>query len=132
MSELYIPPERPGRNFVTGRFLKGNAPHNKGKKWADYIDGRKIRRMLKGLELGRKGKRNIGGWNKRTVVAIKEGSLMGVYPSTSEAERKTGICSRNIRSCCSGKRKHAGDYQWFWENDNKWCNLINQGEHEPF
>lgn len=35
MSELYIPIERPERNLVNGRFLKGHTPHNKGKKWAD-------------------------------------------------------------------------------------------------
>ena len=31
MSELYIPVERPTRNPINGRFLKGIAPHNKGK-----------------------------------------------------------------------------------------------------
>lgn len=43
MSELYIPPERPERNLVNGRFLKGHTPHNKGKKWADYMDMRKAK-----------------------------------------------------------------------------------------
>lgn len=28
MSELYIPIERPTRNLVNGRFLKGHTPHN--------------------------------------------------------------------------------------------------------
>lgn len=50
------------RNAVNGRFLKGIIPHNKGKKWSDYIDGRKKRKMLKGLELGRnQGNPKIAG-----------------------------------------------------------------------
>lgn len=30
--ELYLPPEVPKRNAVTGRFMKGHVPHNKNKK----------------------------------------------------------------------------------------------------
>lgn len=126
MSELYIPIERPTRNFVNGRFLKGHVPHNKGKKWGDYIKSRrKINNMRKGLELGRKGNPNIAGINSRPVVAIKDGELIAVFSSSNDAERKTGICGRNIRSCCSGKRNTAGGYQWFLENDKEWIQKIN-------
>nr|DAQ28689.1 MAG TPA: PROTEIN/DNA Complex catalytic motif, Helix-turn-helix DNA [Caudoviricetes sp.] len=125
MNELYIPPERPTRNLVNGRFLKGHTPFNKGKKWSDYIDDRKRRKMLRGLELGRKGNPNIAGSNAKQVVAIKDGQLFAIYSSSNDAGRKTGICSRNIRSCCSGKRKSAGGYQWFWESGDKWLDLIN-------
>lgn len=125
MSELYIPIERPTRNLVNGRFLKGHTPHNKGKRWADYIAGIKRENMLRGLELGRKGNPNIAGSNSKQVVAIKDGQLFAVYPSSNDAGRKTGVCSRNIRSCCSGKRKSAGGYQWFLESDNQWLDLIN-------
>lgn len=30
--ELYLPPEPPKRNAVTGRFMKGHEPANKGKE----------------------------------------------------------------------------------------------------
>ena len=40
-TELYVEPVWTGRNAVTGRFLKGNTPHNKGKKWSEWMDGRK-------------------------------------------------------------------------------------------
>nr|DAN43073.1 MAG TPA: PROTEIN/DNA Complex catalytic motif, Helix-turn-helix DNA [Caudoviricetes sp.] len=132
MSELYIPIERPERNLVNGRFLKGHTPHNKGKKWADYMDMRKAKRIKR---IGVKNLvRNyrISGWNAKPVVAIKDDELVGIYPSASEAGRKAGICGRNIISCCSGKRKHAGGYQWFWENDNTWCNLINHEKYKSF
>ena len=57
MSELYIPPERPERNLVNGRFLKGCTPHNKGKrmtyhsKWAKRRS-LKIRNLLSLLKAG--------------------------------------------------------------------------------
>ena len=124
MNELYIPPQRLNRNPINGRFLKGSIPHNKGKKWDDYIPSHKRESMIKGLALGRTGNPNIAGCNAKKVVAIKSGRLQGVFQSSNDAKRKTGICARNIRNCCSGKRKHAGGYQWFWESDNSWCELI--------
>ena len=51
--------ERPKRNPITGRFLKGVAPHNKGKKWSDYMDGRKRNKVLKCLQ--RIGNPNLAG-----------------------------------------------------------------------
>ena len=90
MSELYIPPERPTRNLVNGRFLKGHTPFNKGRKWSDYLDSRKKRKMLKNLSLGRKGNPSIAGNNARPIVAIKDRRLIAVFPSSNAAERKTG------------------------------------------
>ena len=46
------------RNLKTGRFIKGMTPHNKGKKWADFMDRRKqkkvLKQALKNLEYERK------------------------------------------------------------------------------
>nr|DAD81717.1 MAG TPA: PROTEIN/DNA Complex catalytic motif, Helix-turn-helix DNA [Myoviridae sp. ct9Ns12] len=127
MNELHISPERHNRNLVTGRFLKGCTPHNKGKKWDDYnVPLHKRERIFKGLASGRTGNPNIAGCRAKEVVAIRNGQLQCVFQSSNDAERKTGICARNIRHCCSGKRKHAGGYQWFWENDNSWCELVNK------
>lgn len=122
--ELYIPEERHTRNRVNGRFLKGHIPFNKGKKWSDYMDMRKAKRVKKYLELGRSGNPNIGGCNARKVVAVKNGRLMGVFASAMEVERKTGIRHENISKCCRGERKRAGGFQWFFENDDKWLDLI--------
>lgn len=128
MSELYIPIERPTRNLVNGRFLKGHTPHNKGKKLKFHSRWSK-RRCLKNLEKGRSmPHKTSAGMNRKSVVAIKNRQLFAVYPSSNDAGRKTGVCSRNIRSCCSGKRKSAGGYQWFLESDNTWCDLVNMEE----
>lgn len=45
--ELYIPPEPKAYNVKTGRFMKGHVPHNKGKKWSDYMSKKAQRRAAK-------------------------------------------------------------------------------------
>ena len=126
MSTLYIPPKRIYRNPTNGQFLKGITPHNKGKKWEDYMDMRKAKKVKRIAMANLKPNMNIGGWNARKIVAIKDNKLIGVYKSSNDAERKTGICARNIRSCCNYKRKRAGGFRWFFENDNEWCKLIDR------
>lgn len=126
MNELYIPPKRIYRNPINGQFLKGLAPHNKGKKWEDYMDMRKAKRVKRIAIQNLRRDNNIGGWNARKIVAVKDGILLGVFSSSCDAERKTGISARNIRSCCNNKRKNAGGYMWFFESDSEWCKLINR------
>lgn len=48
MNELHISPERHNRNLVTGRFLKGCIPHNKGKSMG-YHSKLSQKRSLAGL-----------------------------------------------------------------------------------
>lgn len=123
--ELYLEPERPQRNRVNGKFLKGMTPHNKGKKWSDYIDMRKARKMKKGLLLGRVGNPKINDYCKIPVVGIKDGEFIGIFESSEDAARKLKICGRNIRSCYDGKRNHCGGIQWFKESDYaQWSILL--------
>jgi hypothetical protein len=42
----------------------------------------------------------------------KDGELIATYKSQSEAERMTGINSKNISLVCSGRRKTAGGFVW--------------------
>lgn len=71
MSELYIPVERPTRNPINGRFLKGIAPHNKGKTMK-YHSLKTKHRSLKNLAKGRGSWHKTGaGLNRKSVVAIK-------------------------------------------------------------
>lgn len=121
MAELYIPPKVVS---VDGRFKKGHTPHNKGKKWTDYMDGRKKRRILKNLELGRlKGNCHLAGANAKKIVGIKNGKFY-VFESSEDAGRKLNICARNIRSVCQSKRKTAGGLLWFFESDELWLKHI--------
>lgn len=115
MSELYIPIERLQYNPINGQFLKGHTPHNKGKKWKDYMDMRKARRIIRIAKKNLTPNLNIGGWNKKAVVAIdEENNILGWFSSALDAQRKTGIGASNIRKVCNGKRNHAGGFKWEW------------------
>lgn len=121
--ELVIDRERPQRNMVTGRFLPGSSTFNKGKKWSQWMSKNGQLRAMKGWN-NIKGRMDLGGWNAKAVVMIREDGRWFVFPSASEAGRKTGVQSRNINSVCHKKRKHAGGFRWFFESDNEWLDLI--------
>lgn len=123
--ELVIDRARPQRNLVTGRFLPGHASFNKGKKWSEWMSKKSQLHAMKGWK-NLKGRRDIGGWNARKVVMIREDGRWFVFPSASEAGRKTGIQDTNIRSCCRKGRRTAGGYRWFYESDNEWMEIINK------
>ena len=81
--ELRIEPEFNQKN---GRFYPGHRPFNKGKKMTDWMDGRKIKKVKKYLEIGRKlGNHDLPGKNKIEIVGIKEGKLTA-YKSSADAE----------------------------------------------
>lgn len=111
--ELYIPKERPQYNPTNGQFLKGHVPHNRGKKMKDYLDEETIKRIKEAGIKNLKPNLKVCGWNKRAVVCVdEENNILGWFSSSCDAEKKTGICARNIRTVCNGKRKHAGGYRW--------------------
>lgn len=115
--------EPPTRNKKNGRFLKNHKPHNKGKSWSEWMDGRKKRKVLKNLELGRVGNPNIAGSNAKKIVGIKNGKFV-VFPNSEEAGRILDITARNIRHACHKKRKSAGGWKWYFENDPEWIKSI--------
>jgi len=120
--ELFLPPIKYDRNLVNGRFLKGCTPHNKGKTWKNYMDCEKQEKVLM------VGKNNLQPKHKnrrsKSVIGIKDGKVIGIFNSSVEAMKKMGIKSENIRRCCKGERKTAGNIQWFYEKTNKWCEFI--------
>jgi hypothetical protein len=133
--ELYIPFERPMRD-TRGRFRKGHAPFNKGKRWDEYLTKFEQRCCSRGwanLEKYRKGCACAGS-NRRAVVAIlDDGTFVGRFESAAAA-RLAGTWARNINLCCQRQRKHAGKtadgrrLQWFYESDDEWPDLINNNE----
>ena len=124
---IAAPPKR-----ADGRFQKGQRPFNKGVPMRRWMDGRKIRKVLKYLEIGRKaGNKHLAGSNRIKVVAIKDGRLRA-FPSALDAVRVlraegVKINARNIRMVCTQKqiknngswyiRKKAGGYEWFNADD---------------
>lgn len=123
--ELWIERDRPTMNPVTKTFLPGHVPFNKGRRWKDWMSKNGQLRAMKGWN-NIKGRKDIGGWNAKAVVMIREDGRWFVFPSASEAGRKTGIQEANIRSVCRKKRKRAGGYRWFFESDNEWMEIINR------
>lgn len=119
--ELYISDYSPDRNFVTGRFLKGRIPHNKGRKWEEWLPAESRAKSL--LNLVHKG-RNIGGWNKKAVIGITRSGGLVRFQSSREAGLAFGIQDRNIRSVCNGKRKTCGGIRWFYEDSKKWISYL--------
>ena len=124
--ELYLEPVKITKNPLNGRFLKGHAPHNKGKKWEDYMDMRKANKLKKNLLLGRlKGNPNLPGHNKKKVIGIKDGKIYCVFPSASDAQLELGIQRANISKCCRKERKKAGGIFWFFEdNVDEWADML--------
>lgn len=124
--ELNLGPEPLQYNPVTGRFLKGHIPHNKGRKWSEWMDGRKQRKVIRIGSKNLKRNMNIGGWNKKAVIMLQEDGKHYYFDSSMTAGRATGIDSRNIRFCCNKKRKHAGGCRWFWFDDPEVIDLISK------
>jgi len=51
--------------------------------------------------------------SSRTPIAqIKDGEVVHVYKSATEACMKSGVCQPSITFVCRGKRKSAGGFQW--------------------
>jgi len=138
--ELYIPTTPRRKN---GYFPKGHKPFNKGIPQSIWMDGRKIRKVRKYLEIGRRlgNGKYLAGHNKKRIVGIKNG-ILTAFPSISDAARilkSKGIkvSARNICAVCHGKivknvkysyiRKRAGGYQWFFaEETEKYMNLLHE------
>lgn len=71
---------------------------------------------------------NLGGWNARKVVALREDGKPFLFSSAAEAARITGLIGRNIIRCCQGKCKHCGKFRWFYWESNEWVKIAR--EHE--
>jgi len=130
---------------VNGQFLKGHKPFNKNIPQRRWMDGRKIKRVNKCLEIGRKiGHPELPIINSKRIVGIKEGKLIAFRNARIAAEyvKSLGIRinRRNISQVCNGKihksgkytyiRKKAGGYQWFFaEEIEKYKDFISTVEN---
>lgn len=130
MSELYIPTERPLRNKVTGRFLPGHVPSNKGKTWDEY--------MSKGAQSNaRKGWRNLermhspghpptigAGRCRKKVVSIDENGRLKMFPFIGAAANYYGIVRENVRRCCQeNARLHVNKKTGKINTDHRYMGL---------
>ena len=150
--ELYIPPERPRYNLRTGRFLKGHEPHNKGKRWSEYMTKRAQRKAAKGwknlkLHPARNHPRLIEMLKKKIVVVTDDGKFK-IFGCSQEALQWLGTGNReNIGRCarCNASRKECKHdwrpgqvkgaerintdhkyrgYRWYFFNDPIWWEKV--------
>lgn len=141
--ELYIPPERPKRNAVTGHFLPGHTPHNKGKKWSEYVGKRAQKRMAKGwknLELHRNknGRPDTAGRCRKEVIAVEDDGTWHHFTYLGTAAQWIGGSRENVGRCCrSNQERHVNlktgkvntDHKYmgirfYFETDSIWCEKI--------
>ena len=101
--ELTLGSERPTRNAVTGRFMKGHVPANKGKKWDDFMPKRAQKRCAKGwknLESHRHHRWDNSGRQPKPVIAIYENKLLYFGSIHAAGEWCHALCE-NVQRCCA-------------------------------
>lgn len=113
-----------------GSFKPGHTPHNKGRKWAEWMAKdmqEKVRNQLRrtrshGNPNWVKGMKPTNGIE---VVAFRNGVKVGTYTSSRAAAIALGLIERNVRSCVSGKRHSCGGYVFFRRDDHEaWFNAM--------
>lgn len=65
-----------------------------------------------GVERSAKTRRKTGKRLKEVFQYLLDGTLVAVYCSAMEAQRKTGYAQANISSCCRGEHKQAYGFIW--------------------
>lgn len=102
--ELYIPAPRPTHNLITGQFLKGHTPHNKGKHWDEYMTARGKRHAAKGwknLQTHRpKHRPDTAGRCRKKVVAITDDGKFRIFDYITPAAEWVGGSRENVGRCC--------------------------------
>ena len=133
---LHLPPVRVYRDAMTGRFLKGHTPANKGKKWNEFMPKRSQQRSSKGwrnLDLYRcKGHPNAGR-PKKGIIAIMDNGMFRVFSFSVPAAEWVGGSRHNVVRCCRQNELHGKNtdhkykgVRFYFESDSKWLNKINE------
>lgn len=113
---LYLERENPQRD-KKGRWNKGGVAWNRGKTWDEMFDKETQERLRKHLrEVAGKGCAGCGNMHPKPIIQMDEyGNRLHWYESSAAAERKLGICGRNIRKVCDGERNFCGGFRWRWD-----------------
>lgn len=99
------------RSALTGRPNPGLRDPNKKEKWRKKIsDNHADVSGSNNPMYGKKGE--LAPTAKRVEQIDANGVIVGVFGSTREASRKTGVSSSSISMCARGKAGHAGGFRW--------------------
>lgn len=142
--ELYLPPQLKPYNAKTGCFLKGHVPHNKGKKWSEYMSKRGQRRAAKGwknLTKFRPATRpDTAGRCRKAVIALEDDGSWHYFPYLRPAAEWCGGSRENVGRCCrenesrrvnrkTGRMNTDHCYKgirFYFEADGIWTTKINK------
>ena len=145
--ELTLPPVWTGINKQNGQFLKGHEPHNKGKKWSEWMSKRGQRKVRKGwqnvLDHRPKSRPYTAGRCRKQVIAVMDDGRWFHFAYLGDAARWVGGSRENVGRCCrcnqSRKRLkkpwgHPSDkvntdhkymgIRFYFESDNVWTTKI--------
>lgn len=141
--ELYLAPERPKRNAVTGRFMKGHVPANKGKKWCEYMGKRAQKRAANGwknvdLYRNKNGRADTAGRSRKQVIAVMDDGTWKHFSYVGSAGEWIGGSRENVGRCCrfnqerhvnrkTGKVNTDHKYngvRFYFESDDIWLKKI--------
>lgn len=109
--ELYLEPERPTRNPITGRFMKGHVPANKGKKWSEFVPKRSQRRSAKGwtnLDKHR-ARPTTAGRPKKAVIGVMYDGKFVYFPYVGAAAELLGGRRESVARCCRQNRERKAN-----------------------
>ena len=150
--ELTLPPVWTGINKQNGRFLKGHEPHNKGKKWSEWMSKRGQRKVRKGwqnvLDHRPKTRPDTAGRCRKQVIAVMDDGSWLLFPYIGPAAEWVGGSRENVGRCCRcNQAKKVCKHDWrpgqpkgasrvntdhkymgirfYFESDNVWTTKIN-------
>lgn len=128
-SELNLNFKAPRFKIVNGRklFNRGHIPVLKGKTYEECYGKERAAEIRKKMSERRKGHPYYGGRDGagKPVVIISEGRLIARFPSVKIASQKVGVGYDTAKGYLRKKHKPSNGWQWFYENDNSWYELIN-------
>jgi hypothetical protein len=62
----------------------------------------------------------------RKVFQMRNGELINIFHSVSEAVRKTGVAQGNLSTVLHGKRKRANGFEWAYENKEAFIDSLSK------
>lgn len=115
--ELTLPPVWTGINKQNGRFLKGHVPANKGKKWADYMGKRAMKRAAKGwanvISHRPKSRPDTAGRCRKQVIAVMDDGRWFHFAYLGDAAKWVGGSRENVGRCCRcNQEKKVCKHDW--------------------
>ena len=139
--ELTFSPERPNRNLKTGRLMPGARPHNKGKRWDEYMSPR-------GQETAKIGWENLKCEHKRSplsgktptpiIAIVRERPVF--FPTIEAAARWIEGLPQSVHRCAHDNRARTVNrrngsintdhrykgVRFYYESDEQWTEKISR------